>query len=686
VTLLWLLACASGGGPPPADAVPPEPPSALARETSPYLREHAADLVAWSPWGPAPFRAAAERDLPLLVVIGYSTCHWCHVLAEESFRDAEIAGLVNDRFVPVLVDREERPDVDAAQLRAAQVLTGKALGWPLVLVVSPDGELLFASTYLPARDGDRGSKVGLATVLGDLAERWVSDRGALLDRGRALAQDLAGGGAIGGGPLPPSLWREVDTTLAGRADPVNGGFGKSGPRFPRPTTLDAWSAWSVRHDAPAGRDHAALTLRVVARSALHDPLDGGFHRYATDAAWTEVHYEKTLTDNAQLGRAYLDARRASPEPLFDDAARDVARFLGGMWAGAGLASAIDADSVGPGGVREEGAYYVLSRAELAAALGEADGAAAADALGLPATGAGAPRLAGPLSEAGRQAAVLIRAARSAPPRDDKVVLGWQGLALGFLARAGRELPDALAAKLARRLSHTVLTELDAGAPSRTVGGASPALLDDLAFAAEGLLEQFLATQDPACLAGARRAVALADERFARPEGGHWRSAATDPPLPVRPTADEDGSEPPAAAILARTRLRLAALTGDDAMRDRVATDLLATSGAILARPASHTTWLSVADALTRPPPEVVVVVPAGTDGSALTAALWSTPAPLAVELVTTPEGARALSAVAPWLEGKDDVEQPTTYVCTRGVCQAPATTPDAVKAALAAAR
>lgn len=683
----WLAACAPSHGPgldDPAALPSPAPPSPLAGAASPYLRAHAADLVSWRPWGPAAFAEARRLDRPVLLVIGYATCHWCHVLAEESFRDPVLAPWIDRTFVPVLVDREERPDVDAAQLRAAQLLTGRGLGWPLLVVLDPDGAVLFANSYLPPHDGDRGVKTGLSTVLHDVAGRWGTDREGLLDRGRALAQDLAAGGPAGG-PLPPSVGRDVDRALAAKADREHGGFGGA-PKFPRPVTLDAWATWSVRHGAPGGREHVLRTLRILAASALHDPLDGGFHRYATDAAWTEVHFEKTLTDNAQLGVSYLDARRLDPDPAFPAVARDVARYLAGTWAGRGLAAAIDADSAAPDGSLAEGAYSLLSRADLAQVLAPEAAAAAADALGLPAEGPAAPRTVGPLDDEARAAIVALRLSRPPPARDDKAVVGWEGLAVAFLARAGRELPDPAAAALALRLGEVVGRELDAGLPSRVIGGDAPPLLDDAAFAAAGMLELFLATGDPAWLRRAQAAVRLADDRFAKPGGGHWRSAAAEPPLPVRPTADEDGAEPPAAAVLARARLRLSALTGDGAARNRAQSDLLATSGAIAERPASHTAWLRVADALDRPPPEVVVVVPPGADGAPLTTALWSSPDPDGVELVLAPAQVTALAPEVPLLEGKAEVAVPTAFVCTLGVCQAPATTPDALRASLSAAQ
>jgi uncharacterized protein YyaL (SSP411 family) len=681
----WLIgACATGAGPAPEGATPPSPPSRLTHETSPYLRAHADDLVRWWPWGDAPFAAARERDVPALVVIGYATCHWCHVLAEESFRDAELAGVVEAGFVPVLVDREERPDVDAAMLAAAQRLTGKGLGWPLLVVTSPDGEVLFATSYLPARDGDRGVKTGLLTVLRDLSGRWATDRAALIERGRALAADLAARGAAGG-PVPPSVWREVDQRLSAMADREHGGFGRA-PKFPRPTTLDAWLAWSVRHGSADGRDHVAFTLRSIADSALHDPLEGGFHRYTVDAAWREPHFEKTLTDNAQLVRSFLAARRSDAAPIHAEAAADAARWLAEQWVPRGLASALDADSAGPDGVPVEGARYLFTRAELLAALGPERGALAADALGVTGDLPTAPRRAAPLPDDLRAEVLALRLARPAPARDDKVIAGWQGLAVAALARAGRELPDPLAHKHAERLGTLLDAELAAGPPPRTLGGGAPALLDDLAFLAEGFLELFQSTGDERWLVDAERCVAWADERFRRPEGGHWRGAPTVPPLPVRPTADEDGSEPPAAAVLARVRLRLAALRGDDTLRNRVSEDLVATSGAILGRPASHATWLQVADELASPPPEIVIVWPPGTDPGPLRAALYASPAPGALELVLPAERVAALGASVPLLAGKDAVDAPTAFVCTLGVCQAPATTPGALRAAISAAQ
>jgi uncharacterized protein YyaL (SSP411 family) len=661
------------------------PASRLAGETSPYLVAHQQDLVDWWPWGPEAFAEARTRDVPVFLVLGYATCHWCHVLATESFQDPALSAQINARFVPVLVDREERPDVDAAQLAAARALTGKGLGWPLMVLLSPEGEVLFATSYLPPHDGDRGVKVGLQTVLNDLSGRWSTDRQVLLDRGRALAADLAAPGGLPSMGDWPGLWREVDERLASRADRVDGGF-TGAPKFPRSVTWDAWLSWSLRHGRPGGRDHVLFTLRTLATRPLHDPIDGGFHRYATDAAWREPHFEKTLTDNAQLGSSYLDARRADPDPLFPATAAELARFLGSFWASQGLASALDADSAGPDGTLVEGAYYVFDRRGLAAVLGAGPGEEAAVALGLEGEAGGAPGWVHPLPEPARLALVQLRQSRPPPLRDDKVVLGWQGLALSFLARAGRELPDPLAAKLALRLGTVLDEHLKAGVPSRTLGGSAPATLDDFAFLAEGMLELFLATNDERWLLRAEGCVRWADERLRKPDGGHWRGVQTDPPLPVRPVADEDGSEPSAAATLARTRLRIGALRGDDLARNRVTEDLTATATAITTRPASHTAWLRVADELAYPPPEVVLTWPPGADVGPMREALFASPAVNAVELVVSQAQLRALAPSLPLLEGKGEVDGPTAYVCTLGVCQAPARTPDALRGALRAAQ
>ncbi|HZP42527.1 MAG TPA: thioredoxin domain-containing protein, partial [Candidatus Binatia bacterium] len=414
---------------------------------SPYLLQHAHNPVDWYPWGDEVFDRARREGKPVLLSIGYSTCHWCHVMEEESFEDEEVARALNEHYVAIKVDREERPDLDEAYMTAVQLMT-RSGGWPMTVWLTPERRPFYGGTYFPARDGDRGIPTGFLTLLTRLHEIFVADPlrvAAQADRVVAAVESL-GTPAPGDAPPDASALRAAVATWSASFDPEHGGFGPA-PRFPTPAALDVLLRWHRRTGDPRALAMVTATLEHMAAGGIHDQVGGGFHRYATDVAWTVPHFEKTLPDNAALAATYVTAWQATGRPEFAAVARDVLDWLaremsdprGGFW------SATDADS-GTG----EGAFFTWTPAEVEAVL-PPDAAAAVEAffdVRAPGSSGGrsilhAPRpLAAVAAERGTTpealaatlaaARAVLRAARDRRPRpatDTKIVAAWNGLAI-----------------------------------------------------------------------------------------------------------------------------------------------------------------------------------------------------------------------------------------------------------------
>jgi uncharacterized protein YyaL (SSP411 family) len=632
---MWLLALAC--------AVPAAPVNRLGQSTSPYLLRHAADPVAWSPWDDAALARARAENKPIFLSIGYLSCHWCAVMHRESFLDPEIAALLNERFVPIKVDREERPDVDAAWLPVVRAAIGDA-GWPMTLVLAPDLTPVFAATYLPARDGDRGSARGLLTVLRETAD---PDPEAA-SRGAALAAHLREARSTGGGGgLPDSAVCDGQrATVLAAADLVHGGFGR-GSHFPQVSAL-------TRLLGPAERSALVVGLDGMAGGGLRDHLRGGFFRYTLDPAWTRPHFEKMLVDQAGLAWLYTVAAERVPERR--DAWRAVAAETLDFALGAlrlpsgGFGTGLDAETAG-----QEGGTYLWTE--------EAPGWHLVE--GLP-----IPDGATPVPEAWR----ALVAARPLPDRDGKQVAAWNGRMISALAVGGfaLERPDFLAA--AARAADAVLASRDGdGCLPRTPEGA-PGQLEDQSLVGLGLLDLHAATGDPRWLGAARGLYACIGTRFAADGGGWWRTAADGfrPWGPERPV--DDGPEPSGTAAGAELGIRLATLDGADPREVRLA--LERTADALREATFFRSSLCTAFDLLLHPPLEVVLATPPGTDDSALRQAAVAGIGPGWV-LVRAPAASVALAADKVPIDGK-----PTAYVCTGTACDPPTTDPAALRARL----
>lgn len=661
-------------------------PNRLAAATSPYLLQHQDNPVDWWPWCEEAFAEARRRDVPVLLSVGYSACHWCHVMAHESFEDEATAALMNENFVCIKVDREERPDVDAVYMEATTAMTGSG-GWPMTVFATPSGEPFYCGTYFPP--APRHGMPSFPQLLQAVTDTWRNRRDEVDRVGAQVVERLSAPRTAGQGEPPTAEDLDVAVTrLGSEFDRARGGFGGA-PKFPPSMVLEQLLRHAARTGDRAAADMAARTLEGMARGGIHDQLGGGFARYSVDAGWVVPHFEKMLYDNAQLLRAYLHWWRATGEPLARRTALTTADFLLRelRTPEGGFASALDADSEG-----EEGRFYVWTPAQLVDVLGPDDGAWAARLLAVTAEGtfehgsSVLQLLAEPDDherwEAVQGRLLAAREERVRPGRDDKVVAAWNGLTVAALAETGALLgrPDLVeaaraAAELLLRV-HVVDGRLRRVSRDGVVG--SPAgVLEDYADVAEGLLALHAVTGEARWLHKAGALLEVVLERFADGRGGFFDTADDAETLVRRPQDPTDGVTPSGQSAAAGALLSYAALTGSE--RHRTAAESALGVAALLARQAPrHAGWaLAVAEALVDGPREVAVVGPAVDPRTALLhrTALLGT-APGAVVSVGEPDSSEVpLLADRPLLEGA-----PAAYVCRRFVCQRPVGEPEELTA------
>ncbi|GHJ19348.1 thioredoxin domain-containing protein [Streptomyces albus] len=669
----------------------------LAGMTSPYLLQHADNPVDWWPWSPEAFEEARRRQVPVLLSVGYASCHWCHVMARESFEDEATARVMNAHFVPVKVDREERPDVDAVYMEAVQAATGQG-GWPMTVFLTPDAEPFYFGTYFPP--APRHGMPSFRQVLEGVRTAWQDRRDEVADVASRISADLAGRSIRLGAPQPPGA-EEMGAALLGLTkdfDASRGGFGGA-PKFPPSMVLE----FLLRHHARTGSEGALqmvqATCEAMARGGIYDQLGGGFARYSVDAEWVVPHFEKMLYDNALLCRVYAHLWRSTGDERARRIALETADFMVrelGTPQG-GFASALDADSDDGQGGHAEGAYYVWTRSQLTEVLGEDDAALAADCFrvteeGTFERGASVLQLADrdrPLADADRLESVRrrlleARAARPRPERDDKVVTAWNGLAVAALAETGAyfERPDLVeAATTAARLLAEVHTVEDGRRLLRTsrdgVPGTSAGVLEDYADVAEGYLTLYAVTGETDWL---HRAGALLDtvlERFAGDDGTLYDTADDAERLIRRPQDPTDNAVPSGWNAAAGALLAYGAYTGEHRYR-QAAEQALGVVRELAARAPRFLGWgLAVGEALLDGPREVAVVGEPDERAVLHRTALLAT-APGAVVAAGVPG-----ETSVPLLEGRGRVEgRPAAYVCRGFVCAAPVTEPDALERAL----
>lgn len=648
----------------------------LGTATSPYLRQHADNPVHWQQWTTEALAEAAARDVPILLSIGYAACHWCHVMAHESFEDDDVALVANANFVCIKVDREERPDLDAVYMNATVAMTGQG-GWPMTCFLTPDGRPFFCGTYYP--------KDGFLQLLSAVTETWANRRDEVEKVSDNIADELRkmSSGLPGGGAAPTT--ELCDHAVAGvlrDEDVLRGGFGRA-PKFPPSALLEAL----LRHYERTGAalESVERTAVAMARGGIYDQLAGGFARYSVDASWVVPHFEKMLYDNALLLRAYAHWARVTGDPLARRIADETARFIiGDLGVGGMFVSSLDADAAG-----SEGLTYVWTPTELADVLGVDDGAWAASVFevtteGTFEHGSSVLQLLQDPDDWARYArvrSVLLasRASRPQPGRDDKVVTAWNGFAITALAEASVALdaPEFLdaATVCARRLLglHCVDGRLRRASLGGVVGD-SVGILEDYAALATGLLTLHQVTSAPEWLEAAQGLLDRALARFAGGDGRWFDTADDAETLMLRPSDPIDGATPSGASLIAEALQTVAHLAVEPGRYAAAAAATVASAVPILARsPRGGGHWLAVAEAAVRGPLQIAVAC--GPDSELLSAA--RTLAPGGAIVVGGEVDSSPLLAGRGQVGGRD-----AAYVCRGTVCALPVTTAGELAAAL----
>ncbi|TMA38483.1 MAG: thioredoxin domain-containing protein [Deltaproteobacteria bacterium] len=680
-------------------------PNRLASETSPYLLQHAHNPVEWYPWGEEAFARARAENRPIMLSIGYSACHWCHVMERESFENEETARLMNDLFVNVKVDREERPDVDDVYMKAVQMLTGRG-GWPMTVFLTPDGKPFYGGTYFPPVD--RHGLPGFPRLLQAVARAY---RDQPEEVARSVERILSALENVeqprpSDGPLDPTLPRRAADGLLGLVDRRQGGFGGA-PKFPHAAAFQLL----LRHHRASGRrdllDAVRLTCERMAHGGLYDQIGGGFHRYTVDAEWLVPHFEKMLYDNAQLPRLYLEAFQATGESWLRQIAEDTLDYLlrdmrdpeGGFYA------ATDADSEG-----EEGKYFVWTPAEVAGLVEARDVELVCrywdiapegnfEGKSIPHLTLSVETLAKMFGRSPEDAAAALarararllaaRAERVPPLRDEKVLTSWNGLVIGTLAEAGRVLGAPRFVDAAIRAAEFIWTHLRSG--GRLLHGwargqaKQDAYLDDHAFLAAALVDLYEATGKPSHLARARELAAALDARFHdATAGGYFFTAADAERLITRQKSGADGSVPSGNGVAAHVLLRLHHLTGEGAYRARAEEILRLYHDEAAKNPFAYASFLQALEFSLEGPAEVVVV---GAGDAPDTRALWSAVAAVYLPhrvLISSEPGAPEILPPArerPQVDG-----HATAYVCRDFTCSPPVTDPVGLRPLLEATR
>ncbi len=671
----------------------------LILEDSPYLQLQAHSPINWFTWGEEAMLRAEVMQRPVLVSVGYAACHWCQVMARESFEDPEIAEYINETFVAVKVDRETRPDLDDLYMSAVHAMRDRG-GWPMTLVMTPQGEPFFGSGYLPPRDGQRGRNKGLLTLLQELAEVYASDPEAVTRRTAEVMARVPDGSAIGTDiEQLPSLDLVVNQVraLAVRFDDTWGGFGAA-PKFPRPGQLRLLLRYHRRTRDPAALRMVTRTLEGLEAGGLHDHVGGGFHRYSTDERWHVPLYEKMLYDNAQLTLAATEAWQSTRRTDFARMVRSTLTFLlrDLRNEGGGFSAAISASSADAKGALREGLFYTWTWPELVAALGKEDAVLWSRAYGVRGDAEGrttlmrqafhpidkpdkASRELGARLERLRARLFEVRERRPAPSVDTLAIAAWNGLAISAFATAGSAFDEGAWVGAAEEAAEFVLRELvgkDGRLRRSWIGGEASgmAIADDYAFMVAGLLDLFEVTGTPRWLIEARRLQDLLDTHYGDPRGGWFLTASDAEPLLRRLKTHTDGSEPAASSIAARSALRLARWTADDRYRRTAVRALAAFGPRMSAAPVALPEMAMALDLAHDRLLEVVVVHP-GSGGGELERLLQERFEPSVVSVVLSESEVEQVAGVAPVVLGKAARGGvATAWVCELGACRSPVTT------------
>lgn len=690
----------------------------LIHEKSPYLLQHAYNPVDWFPWGTDAFEKARSEDKPIFLSIGYSTCHWCHVMERESFENEQIAALMNRYFVPIKVDREERPDVDRIYMTFVQATTGGG-GWPMSVWLTPDLEPFFGGTYFPP--DQRYGHPGFGTVLEHIAQAWRQDHDKIVESGRDVVQQLEKQAAVSAG-RPGSMLR-LDKDALDSAfysfrrsfDSRYAGFGEA-PKFPRPVVLNFLLRYYTRTKNGEALDMVLATLREMAKGGMYDQLGGGFHRYSVDARWFVPHFEKMLYDQAQLANSYIEAFQITGDRSYAETARGILDYVLREMSddAGGFYSAEDADStIDPAqpDVKGEGAFYIWSQQEIEDILGERDTSWFCYRFGVERegnvrndphnefTGKNIPfqahsveetasqfekpvaEVQNALLEAGRKL-MEARARRVRPHLDDKVLTAWNGLMISAFAKAGAVLSEPRYTEAARRAADFIIGRMynaESGILLRRYrqgDAAIPGFLDDYAFFTQALLDLYETTFELRDLQLAIRLAEKQSELFEdREQGAFYSTGAGDRTLVMRIKEDYDGAEPSGNSIAVLNLLRLAQITGRRDLRESAERALAAFGPRIMAAPVGVPQMLVAYESSQSKPKQIIIVGERKSpDTRALLEALESRFLPNRVVLLIDDEKARrVLAGYLPVVADMTALDgKATAYVCEDYTCRLPA--------------
>lgn len=655
----------------------------LQSEKSPYLLQHLENPVDWYPWGKEAFKKAFTEDKPVFLSIGYSTCHWCHVMAHESFEDTEIASLLNQGFVPIKVDREERPDVDAVYMSVCQALTGSG-GWPLTVIMTPEQKPFFAGTYFPKYR--RYAQPGLIDILNQILQLWKNKREQLLQSGEQISAALAQERHSTTGLEPDkSLLHKGYRLFRRQFDEKWGGFGTA-PKFPTPHNLLFLMRYAALEEEPYALAMAEATLESMARGGIQDQFGGGFSRYSTDEKWLAPHFEKMLYDNALLLMAYVNAYQATGKEIYADTACRTANYIlrelshesGGFFCGQ------DADSDG-----EEGKYYVFTPEEVRAVLGEEEGKKICRLYGITGEGnfegksipnrIGQEEPALPMDDERLKKLCSYRLERTALHKDDKILLSWNAWTILALARAGRALADERYGKAAARAVQFIENNMIDGNNRlflrwRDGEAANTGQLEDYAVYALALTELYRLTFEPAYLQNAldraRQMVKLFEDKE---HSGYFITADDAEQLITRPKETYDGAIPSGNSVAAAVLQRLAALTGESFWQEAADRQFRFISGEIEHYPMGSSFALNALASVLYPHQELVCTVSGGVPNE-LDKFLKNNSAEDLYILVKTKENAETLAACAPFTREYPIPEKGEAwYLCENGTCHEPVT-------------
>jgi len=680
-------------------------PNRLQHETSPYLLQHADNPVDWYPWGEEAFAAAREQDKPILLSIGYAACHWCHVMERESFEDPQTAAYMNEHFINIKVDREERPDVDDIYMQATLLFNRGNGGWPMTVFLTPDGHPFHAGTYFPPEP--RYGMPSFRQVMEAVVETWRKKRGEVERAGRALAEELSRAMAAGLTREPelltPAILDDAAQEMLRRTDPLHGGLTRGAPKFPNPINLEFLLRYHAATGHEPAREVVLFTLRKMARGGLYDQLGGGFHRYSVDERWLVPHFEKMLYDNALLSRVYLHAWQISGDPFLREIAEETLDYvLREMTSPEGaFYSTQDADSEG-----EEGKFYVWTAAEIRAALdgvvepvdavlaywgvteeGNFEGRNilhVADLLERVAVrhGLSVEQMREAVSAA-RTVLFTLRKNRVPPARDEKIITAWNGMMLAALAEAGRvlDMPDYVEAAVAN--ARFLLEEMSGpdGRLWRTYRDGVAKIngyLEDYAHVIDGLLELYQSTFDRRWFAEAQRLADLVLAHFRAEDGGFYDTSDDHEALIVRPRSIQDNATPSGNAMIAYDLLRLTGYTAETRYEE-AALSIYHALGSMLAEyPLAFGEMLIGLDMALRRPVEIAIIGdPSDERTRALLRVVRQKYRPLAV-VALSPHNAES-NAVPPLLRTRTLRDgAPAAYVCENFVCAAPVSTPEAL--------